>query len=93
MNRQIFLFCISSIIVIHTIDYEAPVKNISDYEDDHEERIDDDYNSDYNSDEDEDEEREARQLFRPIRFRRPLLSPRVASLFATIPTLFGINNI
>ena len=33
MNRQIFLCCISSILVIHSIDYETAEKNITNVED------------------------------------------------------------
>ena len=88
--RQILLFCISSVIVIHSIHYESAVtkENISDVTntpDIHEDELDEASNSE------DIEEREGRQLFnlRPLRFRRPLLSARAASLFATIPTLFG----
>ena len=90
MNRQIFLCCISSILVIHSIDYESAGKNITsleDIEDEYEETSDDDYEVHG----EESPEREGRLFFnrRPVRFRRPLLSPRIASLFAAIPTLFG----
>ena len=90
MNRQIFLCCISSILVIHSIDYETPGRNITyldDIEDDYEKTYDDDYEVHG----EESPEREGRFFFnrRPVRFRRPLLSPRIASLFAAIPTLFG----
>ena len=90
MNRQIFLCCISSILVIHSIDYETAEKNITNVED-----LEDEYEKAYDEGtevhDDESLEREGRFFFnrRPIRFRRPLLSPRIASLFATIPTLFG----
>ena len=94
MNRQIFLFCMSSVLVIQSIDYESSnetksVENFEDYDDDNlEDIVEDEFNDDLNS---ESEEREGKLFFnrRPLRFRRPLLSPRVASLFATIPTLFG----
>ena len=90
MNRQIFLCCISSILVIHSIDYETAEKNINNVED-----LEDEYEKAYDEGtevyDEESLEREGRFFFnrRPIRFRRPLLSPRIASLFATIPTLFG----
>ena len=90
MNRQIFLCCISSILVIHSIDYETAEKNITNVED-----LEDEYEKAYDEgnevNDEESPEREGRFFFnrRPIRFRRPLLSPRIASLFATIPTLFG----
>jgi len=93
MNRQIFLFCMSSVLVIHSIDYESSnettsVENFEDNDDDNlEDIVEEEFNDDLNS---ESEEREGKLFFnrRPLRFRRPLLSPRVASLFATIPTLF-----
>ena len=91
MNRQIFLCCLSSILVIHSIDFETAGTNITNLED-----IEEIYEKGYDDDADEvhgeeSPEREGRFFFnrRPIRFRRPLLSPRIASLFATIPTLFG----
>ena len=93
MNRQIFLCCISSILVIHSIDYESAGRNITNLED-----IEDEYektsggsDDDYELNGEESPEREGRFFFnrRPVRFRRPLLSPRIASLFAAIPTLFG----
>ena len=43
MNRQIFLCCISSILVIHSIDYETAEKNITnvgDLEDEYEKAYD-----------------------------------------------------
>ena len=94
MNRQIFLFCMSSVLVIQSIDYESSnettsVENFEDNDDDNlEDIVEEEFNDDLNS---ESEEREGKLFFnrRPLRFRRPLLSPRVASLFATIPTLFG----
>ena len=94
MNRQIFLCCLSSILVIHSIDFETVDTNIDNVEDI--EDIEDIYEKGYDDDNDEvhgeeSSEREGRLFFnrRPIRFRRPLLSPRIASLFAAIPTLFG----
>ena len=90
MNRQIFLCCISSILVIHSIDYETAERNITNVED-----LEDEYEKAYDEGnevhDEESLERGGRFSFnrRPIRFRRPLLSPRIASLFATIPTLFG----
>ena len=94
MNRQIFLCCLSSILVIHSIDFETADTNINNIED-----IEEIYKKGYDGDDDIDDEvhgeespeREGRFFFnrRPIRFRRPLLSPRIASLFAAIPTLFG----
>ena len=84
----------SSVLVIQSIDYESSnetksVENFEDNDDDNlEDIVEDEFNDDLNS---ESEEREGKLFFnrRPLRFRRPLLSPRVASLFATIPTLFG----
>ena len=89
MNRQIFLCCISSILVIHSIDYETAEKNITNVED--LEEYEKAYDEGNEVHDEESLEREGRFFFnrRPIRFRRPLLSPRIASLFATIPTLFG----
>ena len=92
MNRQIFLCCLTStsILVIQSLDLETASTNVTDIED-----IEDIYQKGYDDDDDvhgeESPEREGRFFFnrRPIRFRRPLLSPRIASLFATIPTLFG----
>ena len=99
MNRQIFLCCLSSILVIHSIDFETAdtnINNIEDIEEIYEKGYDDDDDDDDDDTDDEvhgeeSQEREGRFFFnrRPIRFRRPLLSPRIASLFATIPTLFG----
>ena len=90
MNRQIFLCCLSFILVIHSLDFESAGTNLTDVEDieDIYEKGDDD---DDEVHDEESQEREGRFFFnrRPIRFRRPLLSPRIASLFATIPTLFG----
>ena len=93
MNRQIFLCCISSILVIHSIDFETADKNITNVQD-----LEDEYPTVHNDDDDEvpgeeSPEREGKFFFnrRPTRFRRPLLSARIASLFATIPTLFGIK--
>ena len=89
MNRQIFLCCISSILVIHSIDYETAEKNITNVED--LEEYEKAYDEGNEVHDEESFERGGRFFFnrRPIRFRRPLLSPRIASLFATIPTLFG----
>ena len=88
MNTRIFILCFSSFLVIHSIHNESALDNdsSSDFSDDiGEDEVDEDINSE------DIEEREGRQFFRPLRFRRPFLSPTAASLFATIPTLFGEN--